>query len=387
PLPMVTTVTKIKTDDRCDDYDDKIDKTNVTLRKNAIVQYIKHPYFVTERMCPHHASTTFSTTNEFDAPRSKGGKGIGGFEAGLDGSHHTTTCETRIGLIRRCAGCHCFEPKYASPSKHFVDVGDSNTGRCLCLACIRTVVVTNDDIVPLWEEVINFFEGPLGLLTSEDSRGRIGGGDGVTSQDLMNIPICVVGMEVMNESVRGASGAHNYSDFVTRGLCLFEKIKPRSSAGGGRSVGVMAILCLEGLPADLTASILAHEAFHAWIKLHPNFSCTNPLPRIVEEGLAQLVAFLFLSDGLDPSEAEENIDKRGDDGREADIGNSRNSAKEKNDFSIPQEVRLRQYFKFCIESDESIYGEGFRAALRAYTDLGDIQELLYYVALNRDFPL
>ena len=99
------------------------------------------------------------------------------------------------------------------------------------------------------------------------------------------------------------------------------------------------------------------------------------------------MAFLFLSDGLDPSEVEENIDKRGDGGREADIGNSRNSAKEKNDFSIPEEVRLRQYFKFCIESDESIYGEGFRAALRAYTDLGDIQELLYYVALNRDFPL
>ena len=114
----------------------------------------------------------------------------------------------------------------------------------------------------------------MGLLTSEDSRGRIGGGDGVTSQDLMNIPICVVGMEVMNESVRGASGAHNYSDFVTRGLCLFEKIKPRSSAGGGRSVGVMAILCLEGLPADLTASILAHgEVLHG---PNPTTAIFNP---------------------------------------------------------------------------------------------------------------
>jgi hypothetical protein len=152
PLPMVTTVTKIKTDNRRDDYDEKIDKTNVTLKKNAIVQYIKHPYFVTERMCPHHASST-STRDEFEAPRSKGDKGIGGFEAGLDGSHHTTTCEKRIGSIRRCAGCHRFEPKYASPSKHFVDVGDSNTGRCVCLACMRTMVVTNDDIIPLWEEV------------------------------------------------------------------------------------------------------------------------------------------------------------------------------------------------------------------------------------------
>ncbi len=107
----------------------------------------------------------------------------------------------------------------------------------------------------------------------------------------------------------------------------------------------------------------------------------------MEEGLAQLVAFLFLSDGSDPSEAEENMNKKGDGGREEDIGDSRNTAEERDDFSIPHEARLRQYFKFCIESDESIYGEGFRAAMRAYTDLGDIQELLYYVALNRDFPL
>lgn len=99
----------------------------------------------------------------------------------------------------------------------------------------------------------------MGLLTSEDSRGLIGGGDGVTRQDLMNIPICMVGTEVMNERVKcGASGAHNHSISVTRGLCFFERTKPITSAAGGRSVGVTAILCLHGLPADLTASILAH---------------------------------------------------------------------------------------------------------------------------------
>jgi hypothetical protein len=94
----------------------------------------------------------------------------------------------------------------------------------------------------------------LGLLT----RG-ICGGDGVTSQDLMNIPICLVGTEVMNERVQcGALEAHKGSVSVTRGLCLFERTKLRNSAAGGRSVRVMAILCLHGLPADLTASILAH---------------------------------------------------------------------------------------------------------------------------------
>ena len=52
------------------------------------------------------------------------------------------------------------------------------------------------------------------------------------------------------------------------------------------------------------------EAFHAWIKLHPNFSHTAPLPRRVEEGLAQLVAFLFL-DGMETINMDNYINKRG----------------------------------------------------------------------------
>lgn len=102
----------------------------------------------------------------------------------------------------------------------------------------------------------------------------------------------------------------------------------------------------------------------------------------MEEGLAQLAAFLFLSDGLDPIETEGDVYLRG--GREREFGDSRNLLEE-NDSSIPSEARLRQYFKFCIETDESMCGDGFRAAARAYTKLG-IQELLYYVALNRNFP-
>ena len=92
----------------------------------------------------------------------------------------------------------------------------------------------------------------------------------------------------------------------------------------------------------------------------------------MEEGLAQLMAFLFL-DGLDPIDTGEI----GDD--------PRNVPEEEEDSGIPSEARLRQYFKFCIETDESLYGQGFRVAALAYAKLG-IQELLYFVALNRDFP-
>lgn len=142
------------------------------------------------------------------------------------------------------------------------------------------------------------------------------------------------------------------------------------------------IAFLLGVSSSLNPKI---EAFHAYLKLHPNFSCANPLPRIVEEGLAQLVAYLFL-DSLDPIEPEDNVNQRTGSDQEGDFGGSRNIAKEKDDLSIPQGTTLRQYFKFCIESDESIYGRGFRAAVRAYADLG-MHELLYYVALNREFPL
>ena len=62
-----------------------------------------------------------------------------------------------------------------------------------------------------------------------------------------------------------------------------------------------------------------------------------------------------------------------------------NSKDEDDDSTIPSDEKLRQYFRFCIETDEGEYGVGFRLAARAYAKMG-IQELLYYVALNHDFP-
>jgi hypothetical protein len=62
-------------------------------------------------------------------------------------------------------------------------------------------------------------------------------------------------------------------DVEARGYTYFQvpdanKVNPDAS--------VTAILCLSGLPRDLTASVLAHEATHAWIKLHPRFDVGNP---------------------------------------------------------------------------------------------------------------
>lgn len=327
--------------------DPNIQNEDGTKKTGSKFEFLKHPFFEKERMCPHHARPK---------RRSNGGEVSKDASAESDSVQSSGT-DNQAGEIRRCAGCHRFEPLFASPNKHFIDVGDSDTGRCVCLACCRTVVTTSEDAISLWEKVVNFFEGPLGLITDVDSC------NGVSRKTLLDIPILLVGSEALNDNLREYSRGVHYgsSQIMTRGLCLSE----HSTICEG-SIGVTAVMCLSGLPADLTASILAHEATHAWVKLHPNFRYSKPLPLKVEEGLCQLIAFLFLNDGLDPL-AEEGPPTKEDD-------------------STPSDAKLRQYFKFCIETDESIYGEGFRLAARAYALMG-MQELLYYVALNHDFPV
>ncbi len=57
-----------------------------------------------------------------------------------------------------------------------------------------------------------------------------------------------------------------------------------------------ACLCLQvlyGLPRLLTGSILAHECMHAWLRMS-GCSSHQHLPEQVEEGLSQLMAYLWL---------------------------------------------------------------------------------------------
>ena len=99
------------------------------------------------------------------------------------------------------------------------------------------------------------------------------------------------------------------------------------------------------------------------------------------------MAFLFLNDGLEPVKKEESFSSlsshHGDSSSRAVRGGC--GSDEKVDESIPSDEKLRQYFRFCIETDEGVYGEGFRLAARAYAKMG-MEELMYHVALYRDFP-
>lgn len=306
-------------------------KRAIPANEDGSVSFIKHPFFNTEQMCPTHAD-----------------------EPGR----------------RRCTGCHRFEPE----DEPFADLNDGD--RCVCYACCRTVVMNNVDVKPLWGEVLRFFEFQLGLPIWEEMR---------------EIPILVVGQAALNENqLKDGTSVHgDSSQIMTRGLCLSEHDGSMSfrvpsqrfndstasfeacnhsgfldfdvgNLKGNSNSEVMAILCLSGLPRDLTASVLAHEATHAWIKLHPDFKVRKSLPAQVEEGCAQLVAYLFLSDGLEAPR------------RHSGMG--------------PSDEKLRQYFKFSIETDDNdIYGEGYRRAALAYSTIG-IAALLNHVVHYQNFP-
>jgi hypothetical protein len=262
-----------------------------------------------------------------------------------------------------------------------VDLNDA--GRRLCYACCRSVVMDNNDVRPLWSKILSFLEKTLKLPIWEEMR---------------EIPILVVGHDAMNNQMQQNVTAHGGStQILTRGLCLTEhencnlmkipamKFDESSNSFTGTDIAekgfeyydikkaskanpnatVFAILCLSGLPRDLTASILAHEATHAWVKLHPKYNARKPLPLQVEEGCAQLIAMLFLNDGLDPPSA----------------------STQDNDGDGPSDEKLRQYFRFCIETeDNDIYGTGYRKAAGAYSVIG-IEALLSYVVRYGDFPV
>jgi Protein DA1/LIM domain len=304
---------------------------------DGTVSFVKHPFFDAEQMCPGHAGDN----------------------------------------VRRCTGCHRFEPV----DDPFVDLKDA--GRCVCYACCRTVIMSSSDVTPLWKQVLAFFEHQLGLPIWDGMR---------------NIPVMIVGANELNDQLAYGNNVHYGStQIMTRGLCLthhdhrnaglrfklpsmrfnqslssFEALDakkdgftyyevPRGVASNS-AANVYAIMCMSGLPRDLTASILAHEALHAWVKLHPQYDARRPIPAQVEEGCCQLISMLFLNDGLDDPQPLQS----GEPG--------------------PSDAKLRQYFRFCIETDDSdIYGTGYRRAAGAYSEIG-IEALLMHIVLYRDFP-
>lgn len=308
--------------------------------------------------------------------------------------------------VIKCTACQRFGPGVGSGREEFADLQDND--RKLCPACLRTVIVDSQDAIPLWSSVIEFLDIQLGAFFNPlDTTKKNGNTLENIKTQMKSIPILIVSHDGLNDTYIRGSG-HGKGN--TRGLCVYEYRQISTFLNGGKSIGggrlkefldrkskqsstnifqtvltsfntatstiqqhmrssrVTAILCLKGLPRDLVSSILAHEATHAWFKLHPNFNPSSPIPLQIEEGCCQLVAFLYLSH----LERQYNA-----------IANSDNCK----DGDQPSNLKLCQYFRHCIETDTSeIYGDGFRLAAKAYAKCNSVATILHHVVIHRYFP-
>ena len=199
-------------------------------------------------------------------------------------------CIEHESSIPSCFSCNRKERLGKSDKYHkFPD------GRCICPDCIRTAIFDSAEAKPLYDECINFMQYILKLPISPEMR---------------SIPILAVDLTALQDNAQNGVVRHNSG--TVRGLTI--STKAEITHYGGSSIlfangniihqsrpthrieekrDVTAILVLYGLPATLTASILAHEATHAWLKLNKNFPFS--LPAKTEEGLCQVIAERYLS--------------------------------------------------------------------------------------------
>jgi hypothetical protein len=305
--------------------------------------------------------------------------------------------------LRQCFCCHIKEP-FASKSQGASGSSSSEPfptlpdGRLICWRCIDSVVVDSEEARPLYLAAVDFMEHSLGLSIPPGMR---------------EVPVLAVDLPSLNDQLSLQSstthGACPHTDpaqshgvaatggggaSLTRGLTLTSVSEVRYVQPGGawshnwlaggigmgrgtssassssvtleRTCSVTAVLVLCGLPRDLTASILAHEAMHVWCKLRS--SPLLNLPSEVEEGMCQLVAYEYLDKCAGSSRTEgERV--------------ATTTAVES-----PWETKLRAYFKYQIQTDPSpVYGDGFRMAAEGCAALG-FSLLIEHVATSNNFP-
>ena len=121
---------------------------------------------------------------------------------------------------------------------------------------------------------------------------------------------------------------------------------------------VCCVLVLYGMPREMTMEVLAHEMMHAHFRLHG----FPPLSGRVEEGLCQLIAFLWLTRDADRD-------------RTAGRNHSRNNQNTGSDHN-EDIAALKRFCLHKLERDpDPDYGEGFREAYAAYLQHGLVKTL------------
>jgi len=307
-------------------------------------------------------------------------------------------CSTHpLNRIVRCVSCQRFQPK----NTLFAQIGTSSAR--ICPICARTAILHNEAAKDLYKDILVFMEETNGLEVFDD---------------MHHIPILLVNEDALNGN---SSSIGCDANEQKRGLCVWSEqhfglpVNPmdvvgaargmfqhwsgnhaaihrgnsktsdhlRNTRAGWRKVTIQSIYVLKGLPRNLMASILAHESMHAWLGLHPirrdgvvgedtSFGTVRRIEPIIEEGICQLVAYLYL----------QHI-----------ISNEESTESDRTFFfsGEPTDSKLNQYFLWAIENHSSpVYGEGFHKAFSAYRHIceqgGGLKDLMTYIVIHRDFP-
>ncbi|ETP01985.1 hypothetical protein F441_20849 [Phytophthora nicotianae CJ01A1] len=252
----------------------------------------------------------------------------------------------------RCCSCQRVEPTV--PGREFHKLSD---GRKVCHDCCNYLVLDSLEAQGVVKEVWTYMRD-IGIHLPE-------------------IPVYLVESPVLNEQCNAhkktktlMKGNKPVEGHVTRGLCLSEVSQIQHMVRSGKHAvprvasiekkrSVNAILILHGLPYDLTASVLAHEATHAYIKLSDNFP--DHIPPKVEEGICQLMSYLFLK--------------------------YKHMMERKNSKKRTYQGRLRKFYMHQLKNDISpVYGDGFREAYEAYKRVNSLQRMFDAIRHHASFP-
>lgn len=269
-------------------------------------------------------------------------------------------CISHKDSSRRCFACHRYEPPPSTGRELFTILPDKRT---LCSECVSTVILDSEELQPLYQSVITFMQNSLHLPIPPGMR---------------EVPVLAVDLPSLNEqSAKPTVGSHGgtTATSIVRGVTLSTVSEVRCITPGSvqknqhgqwvqapptiRRVeqirDVTAVLVLYGLPRNLTASILAHEAMHVWFKLTKNIP--SDLPSIVEEGMCELISSCYLNDTSTVRATSEGWDEA-----------------------------MRKYLLTELETNTSpVYGEGFRRAAACYNQIG-LDILIEYIRDTKSFP-
>lgn len=295
---------------------------------------------------------------------------------------------------RKCFSCNRYEP--ISPNKErFVDYPD---GRISCGICVSTAIFDSSEASSLYHNVIQFMENILEFPIPQEMR---------------QVPILAVDLNALNEKVNVSN--HSNAGLV-RGLTLSQIGEIRHISAGNifRNMllnpmlsqytqtatqtqqifrveevrEVTAVLVLYGLPSVLTASILAHEAMHVWIRLKKDFPFF--IPSKIEEGICQYIASKYLqylksSQSVDKSLQVIQSSKSNSASGYNKSTSSLNSTRMGNKSDKDQEI-LNDFFLNQIETDTSlVYGDGYREVKRV-ADVLSLDVVLDYIRENKALP-